>query len=132
MRNTKQRGLVLEVVSHSYSHPTASHVYQECIKVMPNISLGTVYRNLSSLVEQGKIQRLENSDHIACYDRVAYHDHFICIKCGKIIDIKRKNVSYDKVIDGNKVLDYSIRYSGVCCDCMKVEEESRKYGIKGK
>lgn len=122
MRNTKQKSLVLKTVCQSHTHPTAFDIYQECIKVVPHISLGTVYRNLNSLVKLGKIRRLENQDHITCYDKIESHDHFICMKCGKIIDLDKKYISYDKMVDGNKIIDYNIQYDGICCDCLKLGE----------
>lgn len=132
MRNTKQKTLVLEIVNHSVNHPTAFEIYQECIKVIPNISLGTVYRNLNSLVDLGKIQKLDIPNHITCYDKKISHDHFICMKCGKIIDLEKKNIYYDKIPNGHKILDYKIQYEGICCDCLKLEKESEVYGTKGK
>ena len=48
MRDTKQRRLVLEIINNSYNHPTAYQVHEECLKVLPNISLGTIYRNLNA------------------------------------------------------------------------------------
>ncbi len=122
MRNTKQKSLVLDIVNNSFCHLTAFEVYQECLKTIPNISLGTVYRNLNSLVKQGKIQRLEIPSHITCYDKMSYHDHFVCKKCGKIIDLKKRTISMNKRIDGNKILNYSIQYEGICCDCLKLEK----------
>ena len=123
MRNTKQRSLVLEIINNSYNHPTAYQVHQECMKVLPNISLGTVYRNLNTLVDLGNIQSLEVPGHIVRYDKVLSHDHFICLKCGNIIDLDRSNISYDKIINGNMVMTCKIRYEGICCDCLKSNNE---------
>lgn len=119
MRHTKQRNLVLDIVNNSYSHPTAYMVYQECVSVLPNISLGTVYRNLNTLVELGSIQRLEVPGHIDRYDKILDHDHFICLKCGNIIDLERSKISYNEMIDGNLVRNCKIRYEGICSDCLK-------------
>ena len=132
MRNTKQRSLVLETVCQSYTHPTAFEVYQECVKVIPNISLGTVYRNLNSLVSLGSIKQLEIPGHVARYDDNFSHDHFVCMKCGKVIDLVRDKSFYQNEIDGNVIIDCSVRYDGICCDCVKIKEESEVYGTKGK
>lgn len=134
MRNTKQRNIVLDIVNNSCSHPTAYMVYQECISVLPNISLGTVYRNLNTLVKLGSIQRLEVPGHIDRYDKVLDHDHFICLECGSIIDLDRSDISYDKMIDGNLVKTCKICYEGICLDCLKNIDYKGddNNGIKGK
>ena len=87
MRNTKQKSLILDIINQSFQHPTAYMVHEECLKIMPNISLGTVYRNLNKLVEQNKIQRLEVPGDFERYDKTLAHDHFICLNCSKIIDL---------------------------------------------
>lgn len=122
MRNTRQRELVLDIVNQSYNHPTAYEVYQNCILVIPNISLGTVYRNLNTLVELGSIQRVSVSGQVDRYDKITKHDHFVCVRCGSIIDIVKKNFCYEGMLEGNKVLDCKVRYDGICCDCINLEE----------
>ena len=122
MRNTRQRSLVLEIINDSYNHPTAYQVHEKCTKVIPNISLGTVYRNLNALVSLGEIQRLEIPNQMTRYDKILSHDHFICLNCGKVYDLKRSKISYDDVIDGNKVYACKISYEGICCDCLKKEK----------
>lgn len=122
MRNTKQNSLVLEIINNSCSHPTAYDVYLECIKVMPNISLGTVYRNLNKLVDKREIQRFELKDNIVRYDKNVSHDHFICINCSKVIDLKRSNITYNEMINGNKILEVRVFYDGICCDCLKLDK----------
>lgn len=118
MRNTKQRSLVLDVINNSCNHPTAYMVHQECLKAMPNISLGTVYRNLNTLVSHGEIQRLDIPNIMTRYDKISKHDHFICNCCGNVYDLKRSNISYDDVIDGNKIYACKISYEGICHDCI--------------
>ena len=133
MRNTKQRNLVLDIINRSFEHPTAYMVHQQCLDVIPNISLGTVYRNLNMLVELGKIQRLEVPGHFERYDKMVCHDHFICISCGSIFDLNRSNISYDEIIDGHKVSECKIRYEGTCHDCLKLGKKGDDIdGIKGK
>ena len=100
MRNTKQSNLVLDIVNSSCNHPTAYDVYMESIKIIPNISLTTVYRNLNKLVEKRLIQRFELKDNIVRYDKNTCHDHFICTCCGNVYDLERSNIMYDDMIDG--------------------------------
>lgn len=54
-RNSKQRTLVLDVLKASHEHPNAEEVYLAVKQQLPDISLGTVYRNLNLLEEMGQI-----------------------------------------------------------------------------
>ncbi len=87
MRTTKQQKLILKIINESFSHPTAYDIYIECRKNIPNISLGTVYRNLNILVSEFKIKRLKMPDNVDRFDKMLKHSHFVCIKCYKVIDV---------------------------------------------
>lgn len=122
MRNTKQRDLILKIVNSSYSHPNAEDIYKECQKVIPNISLGTVYRNLNQLVDLNKIKRLKTSDNKDHFDRFDTHNHFYCIKCGYIMDIPCNTIPKEELLNGYKIIDCYINYRGVCKECQKEGE----------
>ena len=86
-RRSKQREIVLALLrSGGLYHPTASEVYEAARAQMPNISLGTVYRNLSELARDGTILKLDASgDSSARFDAdTAAHAHYDCKKCGKL------------------------------------------------
>ena len=86
-RMTKQKKLILDILSSSGCHPTAEWIYQEARKVLPDISLGTVYRNLRSLKEEGKIQELNYGKAFSRFDyNPGRHCHFICDICGQVFD----------------------------------------------
>ena len=59
MRLTKQKKLILDIINNSHEHLSAESIYNECRKVLPNISLGTVYRNLNQLSDMNLIKRLK-------------------------------------------------------------------------
>lgn len=117
MRSTKQNSLIFQIVDNSYNHLDAYSIYELCKREIPNISLGTVYRNLSNLVIGNKIRRIK-IDSIYRYDRNVKHNHFVCKKCGSIIDVFDDGFSDIKTIDGNIVDDYEIKYKGICKKCM--------------
>ena len=119
MRNTKQRNLILEIINNSYNHPTAYQVHEECLTVLPNISLGTIYRNLNTLVNIGKIQKIDMPDNVTRYDKILNHDHFICNICSNVYDLNRSNITYNEYIDGNKINSCKIIYEGIFHDCLK-------------
>ena len=58
MRYSKQRELVMQTVQQLCDHPTAEEIYDKAAQECPNLSLGTVYRNLNSLVEAGRVRRV--------------------------------------------------------------------------
>ena len=104
-------------------HPTADVIYDNIRKAQPNISLGTVYRNLSLLAEIGEIQRLTTGDGKDHFDGNAMpHDHFVCRMCNSVIDV---NGSVDHKLDkaANKTFDGEIEghttiYYGKCRNCI--------------
>ena len=118
MRNTRQKNLIFEIVNNSYDHFNAYQIYELARKEISNISLGTVYRNLSSLVEDNKIRKIKVSG-VDRFDRDDRHAHFICSECGNIIDVFDNILSSDKYIDGNLVIDYDVKLKGICKKCME-------------
>jgi Fur family peroxide stress response transcriptional regulator len=78
----------LRVVQTTDTHPTADWVYEQVRKILPHVSLGTVYRNLNLLADEGLIQRVILDDGIVRFDgNTNDHHHFICTKTGKIYDV---------------------------------------------
>jgi Fur family peroxide stress response transcriptional regulator len=87
-RYSRQREEILRVVQTTDTHPTADWVYEQVRKTLPHVSLGTVYRNLNLLADEGLIQRVILDDGIVRFDGNTHdHHHFICTKTGKIYDI---------------------------------------------
>ena len=119
LRNTKQRYLILSIVNNSYSHPGALDIYNEAVKLIPNISLGTVYRNLNRLVDEGLIKRIKTPDNIERFAHTNNHAHFICMKCGSIIDLGEEYLFNLEKIDDNEVLDCEVSFKGICKNCKK-------------
>ena len=118
MRNTKQKDLILKIVNNSHIHPSAYEVYEKAREELPNISLGTVYRILNNLIETGKIKTVQSINNIHRYDNNNWkHDHFICIKCGKVEDVEKIKNKEINIINDNKVLDCDITYKGICNKC---------------
>lgn len=88
-RYSRQREEILRVVRETKSHPTADWVYEQVRKTLPNVSLGTVYRNLNLLADEGLVQRVILDDGAVRFDgNTKEHHHFICNKTGKIHDVE--------------------------------------------
>ena len=88
-RNTRQRGIILDILRESHEHPTAEMVYREARRVLPNISLGTVYRNLNFLRDQGAVREIRPSEGGSSrFDGMGTpHAHFHCVHCSTLLDI---------------------------------------------
>ncbi len=119
MRSSKQRDLVEEIVNSSYCHPTAEQVYEMSKKTIPNISLGTVYRNLNTLVNEKLIRKIKVDDTHYRYDHNKdKHAHFICTKCSNIIDLPENMLKVVDEFEGNKITDIDLSLTGICKDCL--------------
>ena len=126
MNNSKQRNLILSIINESNDHPTANEIYETSKKTIPNISLGTVYRNLNLLFEHGMIKTVKTNDNMERYDKIFNkHNHFICNKCNKIYDIFEENENNKQSINGHTILDIDITYSGICKNCIKSLENNK-------
>ena len=128
IRNTKQREEVLNAVKTLCNHPRAEDVYNCVIENNPNISKGTVYRNLnllSELYEISKIQMPGNeSDRFDI--RVDEHDHAYCRVCKKLIDIDADNsFKSNRQLEesGFRVEKSQLILTGICKDCLDKEKE---------
>ena len=90
MNYSYQREKIEECVLNSYIHPKAEDVYEDVRKTLPNISLGTVYRNLNNLSKMGRIKKISMPNHCDRFDKtIKDHYHIHCIKCDKLIDVER-------------------------------------------
>ena len=124
MRNTHQRDAILAYLQSERAHRSASEVYDAVRKVIPNISLGTVYRNLGQLVELGKIITVETQDKFVYYDGyVKPHTHFVCRGCKNIFDFETEKI-YPKEITGNgfKIENERTVFYGLCHACSSSEK----------
>ncbi len=118
-RYSHQRELIENIVKNRYDHPTADAIYLTAREIEPNISLGTVYRNLKLLAEEGKIITLETEDKKIHYDgTVNGHTHFICKNCGNIYDLESKVETPKEFTEmGFNVLEQKCVFYGLCKDC---------------
>ena len=121
-RFSRQRQLILDTVCSLDCHPTADDIYSIVKNLIPAISLGTVYRNLNVLVEEGLVQKVSIGKATERYDsRLEPHYHMICLKCGRVVDVP---LTYEHEIDAKanhcsdlKIVGHEIVFSGICADC---------------
>ena len=125
-RNTKQKKIILQVLKGTTSHPGAEWNYEQVRKEIPDISLGTVYRNLKLLKENAGIIEFNFSEGVNRFDgNTTPHSHFICDRCGHVfdIDIKLSDTIEDSVSrkTGFKVNYHRLELHGLCVDCQRLE-----------
>ena len=124
LKHSKQRDMIKAFLMTRKDHPTADTVYMNVRQLNPNISLGTVYRNLTLLADIGEIQRLRLGDGVDHFDAdISPHYHFICSKCGSVIDLEMEELtgiidnaadSFKGHIDGHMNYFYC-----TCVDCIE-------------
>lgn len=116
-RITCQKKIILDYLRSVKTHPSAEIVYLAVKKKLPQISRGTVYRNLKNLKEKGRV--LEISSEVSRYDGdISQHSHFFCEKCGKIIDIFQKiTLPKIKKVKVGDIKNYQAYFYGTCASC---------------
>jgi len=122
LRLTHQRQVILDEFRDRGVHLTADEVYNRVRMKAPKVSLGTIYRNLEILSDNGLLHKTEMSGHQMIFDgNMEKHHHFKCIECGEIYDISSASVKieFDGIERQNqfKISDFSLELSGVCASC---------------
>lgn len=131
LRMTNQREIILRELRKSKRHLSADELYDIVKKVMPRISLATVYRNLEILSEAGLIGKLEISGRQKRFDfDVSDHDHIYCVVCHKVdnLDIERKDVDSEQLgaAAGYAITGYRVEIIGICPECQEKEKKKEK------
>jgi len=122
LRYSRQREAIKEFLMTRKDHPTADVVYRNVSQEFPNISLGTVYRNLTLLADTGEILRLRVGDGTDHFDAdTSNHYHFVCRNCNGVIDLEMDNIdminqvasaNFDGVIE-----NHVTHFVGLCGNC---------------
>ena len=124
LKYSRQRESIKEYLNSTTEHPTADTVYLHVKQEYPNISLGTVYRNLNLLADLGeaiKITTPNGGDRFdGCTDT---HYHFCCTECGRVIDLELGSLDYvnqeaSQNFDGI-ITNHSMLFYGTCGECLK-------------
>ena len=124
LKYSRQREAIKEFMMTRKDHPTADVVYMNVRQEFPNISLGTVYRNLTLLSDMGDLLRLRVGDGVDHFDATTEpHYHFICKECGAVSDFDLSDMQTINEIAGetfNGRIDGHVTYFyGVCEECLK-------------
>lgn len=121
---SKKREAILGAIRSTTTHPTAEWVYQNLKPQYPDLSLGTVYRNIAQFKENGLIVSVGVVNGQERFDgNVKPHSHFVCSACGAVIDVSGEYVGkeagarvaerYQFRVDSSEVI-----FHGVCSHCL--------------
>lgn len=127
MKLTPQRLAVLEYLENNFEHPSAEDVYRAVSARFPTMSFATVYNTLEALRQRGEVAELSIDPNRKRFDpNPQPHNHLICTKCRKIIDI---HIDYKIELPREAVRDFEItgshiEFYGVCPECKKTDSES--------
>lgn len=126
LRYSKQRETIYEVLREDFTHPNVDTIYMNVRKIIPDISLGTVYRNLNLLADQKRILRLDVGDGVIHFDaRMEPHYHMVCDECGGIHDLFLDETLISPLIDkveqvcDERIVSADILFHGTCRHCLK-------------
>lgn len=123
LRMTPQRTVLLSVLARVRHHPTADELYRRVQKVLPSLSPATVYRNVHMLVEAGVISRLDRAGDAVRYDANSdEHHHFICNRCGRVVDVYLSSIDYrvdamNSGVAGARIESCAVQLRGLCPQC---------------
>lgn len=123
---SRQREAIKNYLSNTTSHPTAEVIYENIRLSYPKISLGTVYRNLNLLVQQGEIIKLSCGDGSDHFDgNTIPHNHFICDCCGSVSDLDMESIDHIQEIASTnfngKIKKHVTYFFGTCPECLKIK-----------
>ena len=125
-KHSKKRDAILACVRSTNIHPTAEWIYQMLKSDYPDLSLGTVYRNLTEFKKEGQIISVGVFDGQEHFDgNTLFHAHFVCEKCGAVIDVENEFVPLSEVqalsekVDCGLVKSSTVQFNGICQSCLE-------------
>ena len=124
LKHSRQRDSIKACLMGRHDHPTADDIYTDIRKDFPNISLGTVYRNLNLLVELGEIRKLCCGSGPDRFDADTHpHYHFVCTECGEVedifMDVSEELAQTVQKRCGGRIDSHITYFYGVCGECLK-------------
>ena len=119
----KKRDAIMDYLRQSKAHPSAETIYTDLKAQIPDLAMGTVYRNLTLFKENGEIQSVATVKGVERFDgNPAPHVHFICSECDAVIDLDDMQVpeSLSQLAAqccGGSVEGCQLTFTGLCKKC---------------
>lgn len=126
MKFSRQREMIYEQVKNFPIHPTADEVYNALKNDNPNLSLGTVYRNLNLLSDMGMLMKINIANGKDRFDgRTDLHYHMVCSHCGKVFDVELdiEDAIAKKILsdEGHTITNVTLNLTGICRGCSETD-----------
>ena len=125
----RKRDAILTCLQQTTAHPSAEWVYARLKPEIPDLSLGTVYRNLSLFKQQGVIASVGAVNGVERFDyNTDPHVHFICNECNRVLDMHTVEVptallDTAEKASGGQVNTCQLTFTGLCGDCIAKQEK---------
>ena len=125
LKSTAQRDDIARVFFRLGRHISAEELYAEVKKINPHVGYATIYRTLKLLKECELVYERHFDDLQARYEMVTkrHHDHFICERCGKIIEFENQRIERLQQLVardlGASLTRHKMELYGLCADCRK-------------
>ena len=125
LKPTFQRLRILEYLQKHNNHPTVEMIYEDLVREIPTISKTTIYNTLNALVEKGIVCAITITGTESRYDFKSFpHHHFLCRRCGKVIDIDTECPYVKKgQIGGHKIEELHGYFKGICKECLRKKDK---------
>lgn len=121
---TKYAKRILEIVDSSRSHLTAEQIFAQLRETYPTVVLATVYNNLNRLWEEDRIRKISVEGMPDRYDRIVRHDHLVCRKCGRLLDVDLGDLTAQlEQKAGIPILSYDLKLVYLCDACRKQSQQ---------
>lgn len=126
-KRSRKRDAILSCIRDTRRHPSAEWIYDQLKPDIPDLSRGTVYRNLRLFLEEGSVMSVGVVNGLERFDGdVSPHAHFICQRCGKVLDLPElpavdTMAGLAEAITGGQVERCALTFSGFCLDCVKTK-----------
>lgn len=127
-KHFRKRDAILDYLRQSTAHPSAETIYTDLKPQIPDLAMGTVYRNLTLFKQQGLVSSVATVSGVERFDgNTAPHVHFICTDCDAVIDLHQMNVpetlrATAEACCGVQVSGCQLSFTGVCRNCKTIKE----------
>ena len=123
-KNFRKRNAILSYLRQSTAHPSAEMIFADLKPEIPDLSMGTVYRNLTLFKNQGLETSVATVSGVERFDgNTEPHVHFICSECDAVVDLMEMQVpealkGAAAACSGGQIADCQLSFTGVCRDCI--------------
>lgn len=126
-KRSRKRDAILSCIRNTRRHPSAEWIYDQLKPVIPDLSRGTVYRNLRLFLEEGSVTSIGVVNGLERFDGdLSPHAHFICQRCGEVLDLPGfapldALAGQAETLTGGRIENCALTFSGCCRSCGNTE-----------